>query len=94
MELRHLSIQRTKQLENLLKNRELRIKELTIQANEQELETAKVKEQLMAHAHLVEQYEGRFAQVREIIDSREKEYSRKVADMQIIIEDQNAKIDK
>jgi hypothetical protein len=32
--------------------------------------------------------------VREIIDSREKEYARKVADMQIIIDDQNAKIDK
>jgi hypothetical protein len=34
MELRHLSLQRTKQLENLLKNRELRIKELTVQVND------------------------------------------------------------
>ncbi len=58
------------------------------------METAKVKEQLMSHAHLVDQYEARFTQVREIIDSREKEYTRKVADMQIIIDDQNAKIDK
>lgn len=65
-----------------------------MQVNDQELETAKVKEQLMSHAHLVEQYEARFTQVREIIDSREKEYVRKVADMQIIIEDQNTKIDK
>ena len=65
-----------------------------MQVNDQELETAKVKEQLMSHAHLVEQYEARFTQVREIIDSREKEYLRKVADMQIIIEDQNTKIDK
>ena len=58
------------------------------------METGKVKEQLMSHAHLVDQYEARFTQVREIIDSREKEYTRKVADMQIIIDDQNAKIDK
>ena len=48
----------------------------------------------MSHAHLVDQYEARFTQVREIIDSREKEYTMKVADMQIIIDDQNAKIDK
>ena len=48
----------------------------------------------MSHAHLVKQYEARFTQVREIIDSREKEYVRQVADMQIIIEDQNTKIDK
>ena len=47
-------------MENLLKNRELRIKELTMQVNESELETAKVKEQLMSHAHLVDQYEARF----------------------------------
>lgn len=53
-----------------------------------------MKEQLVQHAHLVEQYEGRFAQVRDIIDTREKEYARKVADMQIIIDDQNAKIEK
>jgi hypothetical protein len=53
-----------------------------------------VKEQLLQHVHLVEQYEGRFAQVREIIDSREKEYARKIADLQIIVDDQSAKIGK
>ncbi len=53
-----------------------------------------MKEQLLQHAQLVEQYEGRFSQVRDIIDSREKEYARKLADMQIIIDDQNAKIEK
>ncbi len=53
-----------------------------------------MKEQLLQHAQLVEQYEGRFSQVRDIIDSREKEYARKVADMQIIIDDQNTKIEK
>jgi len=34
LELRHLSLQRTKQLETLLKNRDMRIKELQMQISD------------------------------------------------------------
>ena len=42
----------------------------------------------MAHAQLVDQYEHRFTQLREVIEQRERETLMKAHDMGLVLEDQ------
>ena len=48
----------------------------------------------MAHSSLVEQYERRFGEIREIMEARDREGATRVREMEGIIEDQRDKIER
>ena len=48
----------------------------------------------MAHSSLVEQYERRFGEIREIMEARDREGATRVREMEAVIEDQRDKIDR
>ena len=48
----------------------------------------------MAHSSLVEQYERRFGEIREIMEVKDREGATRMREMEGIIEDQREKIEK
>ena len=48
----------------------------------------------MAHSSLVEQYERRFGEIREIMEARDREGATRVREMEGVIEDQRDKIER
>lgn len=50
-------------------------------------EKQKLRDSLEQHAVLVEQYEGRFSQLRDLLEDREREAQQRTADLQLVNED-------
>ena len=50
-------------------------------------EKQKLRDSLEQHAALVEQYEGRFSQLRDLLEDREREAQQRTADLQLVNED-------
>jgi len=48
----------------------------------------------VAHSSLVEQYERRFGEIREIMEARDREGATRVREMEGVIEDQRDKIER
>jgi hypothetical protein len=53
-----------------------------------------MRESLGAHSSLVEQYERRFGEIREIMEVKDREGATRVREMEGIIEDQRDKIER